>query len=183
MNVNNTQSPGALNSGWINLLVILIMIAAVTLTRLIPHPSNFTAVGATALFAGFYFSKRGMALLVPVLALLFSDLLIGFHSTMFYVYAAVILSALLSFQFLKENSLLKTGLFSLGSSVIFFVVTNLGVWAQGSMYSMDLQGLIKCFVMAIPFFKNQILGDLVYTALFFAVWEFARRQKFSQKTI
>ena len=146
-------------------------------TRLIPHPANFTAIGAVALFAGSYFEKRWLAILLPLIALFVSDCILGFHDLMLYVYGAFIVVTFLgSWTLQNDKGSSKTGakasdlvLTSLGASVIFFVISNFGVWMQSGFYSRSLSGLFECYVMALPFLDRQIFGDLFFSCALFSV--------------
>ena len=81
---------------------------------------------------------------------------------------------LIGFVFLKKISFTNVLITSLSSSLIFFVITNFGVWISGSMYPMDLQGLITCYVMALPFYKGTLLGFMCYSTFLFGVLEFSK---------
>lgn len=161
--------------------VIALMIVLAALSRLIPHAPNFTSIEATAIFAGAMWGLSLSAFLVPVLSMLLTDLIFGFHSSMFFVYGSLALSVMLGAIALQK----RTGLRILGcallSSLIFFLVTNFGVWL-GGMYPQNTQGLIDCYVMALPFFRNQVTGDLVYSALIFASYELVHRKLFAAPT-
>jgi hypothetical protein len=128
---------------------------------------NFTPVAAVALFAGCYLRDRKLALLVPATAMILSDLVIGLHSLLPVVYACFAFTLYLGTR-MRQNA---TSYAVLGnaliSSLVFFVVTNFAVWLGGSMYPMTAAGLGQCFVMAIPFFKNELIGTLLYSALLF----------------
>lgn len=152
-----------------NLTVIGLIFAAV-FSRLIPHPWNLTAVGAVALFSGAHLRPKALTFLVPMVSMLITDLILGFHVTMAFTYAAVAMCTALGLFFLKDSQKpFKVGALSFASSVIFFVVSNLGVWLTG-MYSLDIKGLVTCYVMAWPFFQGQVIGDLLYSAVLFGVF-------------
>lgn len=145
-------------------------------SRFIPHPPNFTAIGAVALFAGATLTSKRLALALPLVALFLTDLLIGLHNTMIFVYLAFVVVGLLSRAYLKQDQkVAKLLLASLSSSLIFFLITNFGVWVMQSMYSKDFAGLTQCYLMAIPFLETQVLGDLFYSAALFASLEMIRR--------
>jgi hypothetical protein len=147
------------------------------LLRLLPHPPNVAPIGAMALFGGVYLNKK-YALFLPLVTMLVSDVFLGFHSTMGFVYGSFVLSGLIGMWLRghkKAPVILGATLFS---SLLFFVITNFGVWLMGNlpagrqgMYPMNLHGLLECYVMAIPFFRNTILGDLFYVGLFFGGYE------------
>jgi len=154
---------------WIIVALILFAIA----TRLVPHPPNFTPIGAIGLFAGCYLTMKRFWI-VPLVALLFSDYLIGFYHpiSMFSVYISFAISAFIGRLFLHNKlTTLRVGGFAFVSATQFFVITNLGVWFTGMMYPMSLSGLIDCYVMAIPFYGNTLLGDLFYVVTLFGIYE------------
>ncbi len=138
------------------------------LSRLIPHPWNFTALGAMALFSGSMLNNKKWALTAPVLTLLWTDLILGFHITMIYVYASVVLITCLGFWAQTSKSKIITS--SLLGSLIFFMTTNFGVWFSQNLYAKTFEGLIQCYVMALPFFENQIAGDFFYLAVLYGAY-------------
>lgn len=148
--------------------VVLTMIFAAALMRLIPHWPNFTPIAATALFGGTFLKRKELAFLIPVSAMLLSDLVLGFHSSMFSVYASFMvivgLGLLLQHKFTVVNTLSA----SIASSVIFFLVTNFASWTSGLMpYPMNVGGLMQSYIAGLPFFYNGILGDLFYNSVLF----------------
>ena len=147
------------------LLISIILLAA--LSRLIPHPPNMASVTAVALFGGAYFSDRRLAFLIPLAALFLSDLVLGFYNHMEVVYSSFALIVCIGFWLQKNRSTLHIAGAALTSSVLFFLLTNFGVWVSGGPYPQTLTGLGACYAAAIPFFQNTIAGDLVYTALLF----------------
>ncbi|TGM55204.1 hypothetical protein EHQ91_09695 [Leptospira biflexa] len=156
--------------------VAILMVIATVLSRILPHPPNFTPVLAVSLFSGAYLADRRLALVVPIAAMFVSDLFIGFHDLMPVVYGFMILSVLFGKQI--GTSLSKSFGYTVVGSVLFFVVTNIAVWATSGMYSLDVVGLRQCFVMAVPFFQNSILGDLVYSGILFGAMAFLNRTVF-----
>lgn len=156
------------------LCVTLIVLAV--LSRLAPHPPNFTPIGALGLFAGTYLSLRRYWM-VPVIALLISDFIIGFYHpvTMISVYLAFILCAVIGRQVLqRQHGVVRIGATTLSASVLFFTISNFGVWLSGINYPLTWEGLVTCYVMAIPFFGNTVLGNLFYVVLLFGTYEAVR---------
>jgi len=146
----------------------IVLLAVVA--RLIPHAPNFAPIGGLALFSGANFKKKS-ALLIPLVAMFFSDIFLGFHKTIPYVYVSFVIIALIG-GLIKNNkwqSLLKA---SLVSSVLFFLITNFGVWATGTMYQKNLSGLMQSYAFGIPFFRNTLISDLFYTFSFFYGYRF-----------
>ncbi|MDB5037390.1 MAG: hypothetical protein JWQ35_918 [Bacteriovoracaceae bacterium] len=141
---------------------ILIVIAA--LSRLIPHPYNFSPIDGLALFAGStLWPKRFFAFLVPLLALFLGDLALGFHSTMPFVYGSVAIMVLLGVKLGSKPGVSSLFQMSLLSSVIFFLVTNFGFWITTPAYPRNAIGLMECYTAALPFFHWTVLGDFVFT--------------------
>lgn len=141
--------------------------------RIVPHPANVTPIAAIALFGGAYLSRRWLALGIPFLAMLISDSVIGFHDQMVAVYVAFAAATLIGFFLRKRRSLTRIAAATLVSSLVFFVITNFAVWAQGQMYPLTAAGLADCFVMALPFFERSLLGDLFFVSVMFGVWAWA----------
>jgi hypothetical protein len=138
------------------------------LLRLLPHTPNFTAVGAIALFAGAVYGGRLM-FGVPLAIMAASDAVIGFYPGMVYTWLGFMLVAWFGVVF-RRTSLRSTVLLGgLGGSVIFFVVSNFGVWQAGGLYAPTLAGLVRCFVMGIPFFGATLASSVFYGALLFGL--------------
>jgi hypothetical protein len=158
-----------------NFLIGFALILAAALSRLLPHPDNFTPVMAIALAGGVYLDKR-LALIIPLAALIISDIFIGFHNTIFFVYGSFVLIGCLGLWLKSHKRLLTILGTALLSSFLFFIITNFGVWITGGgwFYPKTWQGLIECYTLAIPFFRNTIAGDLVYTGVLFGLFEFSK---------
>ena len=154
-----------------NSLPLILIIAIAVLSRVLPHPPNFAPIAGIALFSGSYLLGLN-AFLLPLAIMLLSDMIIGFHSTMPYVYGSFFIIVLLGKQLQKKNSFIRLSYTSLTSSLIFFIITNFGVWLNGGLYPKNIVGLEQSYVMAIPFFKNTIMGDFFYTFLFFYGFRF-----------
>lgn len=137
-------------------LIIFTMVMLAVATRLLPHPPNVAPIAGIALFAGHRFGDKRLAFVIPILCMFISDLFLGFHSTLPFVYIAFIGISFLGVYSKKiNNSTILT------SSTIFFIVTNFGVWLLG--YPNTIAGFISCYTLALPFFINTILGDLFFT--------------------
>jgi hypothetical protein len=146
------------------MLVAMIM-AAIT-SRLIPHPPNFSPVAAIALFGGAQFSSKRAAFLVPLAGLLLSDLVIGFYAIVPIVYGSFALTVCIGF-WVGRGSVRRIAFASVASAVLFFGLTNFGVWAMGDWYPKTSRGLMDCYVAGIPFFGNTLLSNVFYSALLF----------------
>jgi hypothetical protein len=160
-------------------LLLLVLLAAAT--RILPHPPNMTAVCALAILTGVAIESRLVAVFVPLFALFLSDLLLGFHDQMWAVYFSMALITFISAASIGKTSLFATEKLkilgvTLTSSLLFFVITNLAVWWQSPMYQHNLEGLTKCFVMALPFLGNQIVGDLFYAGIFLTAFAVIARR-------
>lgn len=136
-----------------NLLVIFILIAI--WFRLIPHPPNVTPITSLALFSGLMFQKRWLSILVPLVAMFISDMVLGFGMISLWVYSAFMMITMLGWILNQMN--VKSILLS---SLIFFIVSNFGVWIMD--YPHTIQGLTMCYTLAIPFFGYSIIGDLFW---------------------
>jgi hypothetical protein len=157
------------------LVAILSAIAAAAVLRLVPHPPNFTPIGAMALFSGAYLGRRGLAFAAPFGAMLLSDAVIGFHSGMPFVYASVALIVLLGWIVLSRVSPLRVAGAAVASSVLFFLLTNFGTWLLSGMYPLTASGLAACYVAAVPFFQNTLAGDLLFSGLLFGGFALLQR--------
>jgi hypothetical protein len=155
-------------------LAVTCMVLFAAALRLVPHYPNFTPIAAMALFGGAYFSNKKFAFIVPLAAMFISDLIIGFHSTMWAVYLSFAVVVMIGFSLRKSKKISNIFLAVVSSSVLFFVVTNFAVWMMGTMYPMTLSGLAESYVAAIPFFSYSVLGDLFYAGVFFGAFEFAK---------
>ena len=151
------------------------LMALDVLARVIPHAPNFTPVAASALFAGTVLRGRALALSVPLAAMLISDLVLGCPDArvMGVVYAALALPALLG-RWGRTRGAIVLAPLAVSSSLIFFATTNFAVWAFSGMYTHDLAGLVHCYIAALPFLHNTLLGDMFWTTLLFAGWWSAR---------
>jgi hypothetical protein len=155
------------------LIALLSAILAAAALRLVPHPPNFTPIGAMALFSGAYLGRRPVAFAVPIGALLLSDLVLGFYHGQATVYFSVALIVMIGMAALSRVSPLRVGAAALISSILFFVITNFGMWLFSGFYPTTLAGLEACYVAAIPFFQNTIAGDLFYATLLFGGFRIA----------
>ncbi|MEO6078377.1 MAG: DUF6580 family putative transport protein [Steroidobacteraceae bacterium] len=155
---------------------LVLMVLAAAATRLLPHPPNLTAMTALALFGGSYFSDRRLAFAVPMLALLLSDLALGVYWSwssmaiqpqMWVQYLVFLLIVGMGLVLLKDRSFTRVGVVTLLASCVFFALTNLAEWAFQSWYPKTAAGLAASYVAAIPFFRNTVAGDVLYSALLF----------------
>lgn len=169
-------------------LIILSLLIVGIGSRLIPHYPNFTAVGAISLLGAAFTNRRSIAVIVPFLVMLISDMILNnlvyarmfpedykqfifLHRGAMWSYAALGLIVIGSYTMFRGGVNLPKVLFgSLGASVIFFLFSNFGVWASGSgAYPVNFGGLMTCFAMGLPFFPSQLLGDLFYSVILFGI--------------
>ena len=155
------------------LIALLSAIIAAAALRLVPHPPNFSPIGAMALFSGAYFGRKGLAFVAPLGALLLSDVVLGFYHGMATVYATDLLIVLIGSLALQRRSPVRIGVAAIASSVLFFLLTNLGMWLSSGFYPRTFAGLEACFVAAVPFFQNTVAGDLFYSVLLFGGFKVA----------
>jgi hypothetical protein len=168
-------------------LILGAMILAAALTRVMPHPWNFSPVEAIALFGGAYFASRSLAIVVPLVAMFASDLALssihgGTYATYFgsmsfwLVYACITLSSVLGFGLRgKVNGVRVLG-YSLMGSVLFFLVTNFAAWIGSSMYPQNAAGLLAAYIAGVPFFQGTLLGTLFFSALLFGGFSLLRHR-------
>ncbi|MDG2372119.1 MAG: hypothetical protein P8L83_05865 [Flavobacteriaceae bacterium] len=164
-------------------LGIIGLILLASFSRIIPHIPNFTPIGAIALFGGAYFKNKLHSFIIPFLSLWISDLLINnyilsyyeeftwFYPGFLWQYSSFCVIILIGNFFLKKLSLKKIFLSIITSSLLFFIITNFGVWISGSLYPLNINGLITCYFFAIPFFKGTLLGFLFYSSFLFGAFE------------
>ncbi len=159
MNQNSSFAPGP--------LMISIMIVMAALSRLLPHPFNFTPIESMALFGSAYFANRWLSIAMPLLAMLLADYFLGFHSGMPVIYGTIVLISLIGFGLRGKVTALRVASFGLVSATLFFVITNFSVWAGSGMYPMNANGLLACYVAGIPFFHWQLAGVATYSLILF----------------
>ncbi len=161
----------------IKLTALILIIFGLALTRLVPHPDNFTPIAAIALFGGAYFDRRALAFLVPLAAMLASDVFLGLHDLLWAVYGAFVVIVVMGFALRRFERKMPywIAMMALLASSWFFVATNFAVWLTSGLYPQTLEGLILCYIAAIPFFGHQLAGDLFYTGLLFGGWHLACR--------
>ncbi len=161
----------------------LFLLAAIVL-RLLPHPWNVTPLGAMFLFSGATFRSKRDSLLVPLGALLLSDYAVihfiysgqyGWFSP--YTWTGFLLVGLLGWTLHKKLTVARVVVASLAGSVAFFLLSNFGVWVGWKLYPPTFSGLVDCYVAALPYFRNSVLGDLVYAGLMFGSYEWLRHRR------
>ena len=156
------------------LMVLTGIVIAAAMARLVPHPPNLTPIAAMALFSGAFLPNRRLAYVLPLAAMLLSDIVLGmaFYGRAMLASQPIVYGCLLGTVatgklIQNRGSVLSVGAATLASSFMFYGVTNLAVWAAGSLYPRTLTGLIVCYTAAIPFFRNTLIGDMTYAAILF----------------
>ncbi len=156
-------------------------------SRLIPHYPNFTAVGAISLFGAAFAGRRSIAIILPFLIMLISDMILNnliyasaypadFSQATFFYKGAIWTYAALGIIVIFGYSLFRNGVGfprvfagAIGSSVIFFLITNFGVWAMSTIYPVNFTGLLACYTAGLPFLVNQMMGDMFFSMALFGV--------------
>ena len=159
----------------IKIILLCVIIFLVSLTRIFPHPPNFTPILALAIFGGAYFPNKIAALTLPVIAMFLSDLILGFHSQMYVVYGTIVILSFLG-NIIKTKNIKNLAISGLVGSLFFFIITNFSVWISGSLYPLTFDGLIQCYIMAIPFFHNTLISTLLFISVLFFGYNFAEKK-------
>lgn len=166
-----------------NNLIFIGLILLAGMIRMIPHPWNFTPLLAVCIFSGTKIKHNGLAIFLPLVAIFIGDLFLGIYSSMVWVYSGYILVILLS-RILGNSKSINSKIISVVSgSLIFFIISNFGVWISGTMYSKNFQGLLECYIAGIPFYKNTLIGTIIYSSIFFGIAEIIERNLIQIATI
>lgn len=159
------RHPAPVDSGWPRLLLLCGMIVLAVASRCLPHPWNFTPLGAVALFSGATLSSRWLSIFVPLVAIFAGDLLIGMHWLMPAVYACLLFNVWLGRRLDGRRGPLAVGGSAMVGAIVFFIVTNFASWVL--FYEHTLAGLASCYTLAIPYFGQTLGGDLFFSAVLF----------------
>jgi len=162
-----------------NSLIIVALIVAAAATRLMPHPPNFAPVMSIALFGSAVFANRWGGIAIAIAAMAQSDMFIGSHSTLPFVYVGMLVTGMLGFFLRSNRTAFRILNFTLAGSIIFFVVSNLGVFLTQDLYPKTWAGLVACYVAAVPFFQNSVAADVLFSGILFTLHHFfiALREK------
>ena len=144
-------------------LGIFLVLAA---SRFIPHPPNFTSLLALSFYVPALLGIRYLPALI--IAFILTDFFIGFHSLLLFTWGSVIFIGLISKYFFKTLSLRLTG--ALAGALVFFIITNFGVWTHGS-YGYSLDGLLLCYTLALPFFGYSLISTIIFSTIFEAIYK------------
>lgn len=174
-------------------ILALSLIAIAVIFRMFPILPNFQPIMGIALFAGYIFSQNNkLAFIIPILAMLVSDIFlelfstnlfgyhIGFHNTMFFVYASFVLVVLQGKLFIKNSNLISVTLNSIAGSIIFFIITNFGAWLYATNinnipYEKSLAGLTECYVAALPFYKGTLISSVIFSIVIFGAYSLGEK--------
>ena len=155
-------------------LFCIVLILAGVLFRMVPHAPNFTPMLTIALMSGLYF-KNKFSILLPIGIMLISDLFIGSHAILPWIYFSFLIIYFLG-RLIKDNSL-HVLLGSIGGSILFFIISNFGVWINGG-YTYSIEGLVTCYMMAVPFFKNTLISTVLFSGIFYSIHHLFRLLSF-----
>jgi len=133
---------------------------ALAASRFIPHPPNFTSLIALSFYIPAIFGRKYIA--AVILSFFLTDLIIGFHSVIFFTWGSILIIGLIAKFF--TNSIFMRIFGPLVGALIFFIVSNFGVWVQGN-YGYSIEGLINCYVMAIPFFHYTVISTIIFSII------------------
>ena len=158
----------------IDKIAITVIIFLAALSRIIPHPPNFTPIMAVGLLSGAFLKNNKFVFIIPICAMLLSDGILeyfygyGIHATLPFVYCGILICTYLGTKLSSSSKFPKMMIYTFGASFLFFIVTNFGVWLYG--YPKTISGLISCYTLAIPFYRNALAGDLFYTGTIFGLY-------------
>lgn len=149
-----------------NYIIAIGLIFFILLTRFLPHPPNFTPILAIALFGGALFKNKQLAYLFPLIAMFITDLVLGLHESLFAVYLSLVAIIFIGSR-IDSGKVSNVAFAALASSIIFFLVTNFSVWLLTDLYTSDFSGLLMSYSLAIPFFKWNLLSNILYSGVLF----------------
>ena len=156
--------------------IVLCLVSLLALSRLIPHPPNFTPVLGMAVFSGAILSKRLIAYLIPLIAMLLSDLYLGFHASMPIVYFSLAICVLIG-TFIETRLSILSSLMGISFGVLaFFLITNFAVWYGSGMYEFSISGLMTCYFMGLPFVQNTFISSILYGMGAFLIYDIINKR-------
>ena len=157
---------------------IIFLTTLLVLSRIIPHPPNFTPILAGIIFLPFIKRDIKFSVFVPIGGMLISDFIIGMHSLMLWTYGPIIILSLLSYYFSNDKAS-RIGSLAIASPAIFYLMSNFGVWINSSMYTKDFSGFIQCYINAIPFYANSATACVLFCSAFFLIKSFLKNNRLS----
>jgi hypothetical protein len=169
--------------------VIVALVMGAGLMRLLPNTNGFVPVTAATVFAAAFIGRKGWAVLLPIFSVWISDLILNntIYSSFYegftwltpgfaFQFSAYALISLMGFQIGQNASSARIGGFSIASSLIFFFVTNFGVWVAGGFYAPTFSGLMECYAMGLPFFERSLVADVLFAQVLFHGFSMAQRR-------
>ena len=159
-----------------NIYLALGLVVLLALSRLIPHPPNFTPILGMAVFSGAIINRRFIAYLVPLLAMLLSDLYLGFHASMPIIYFSLAICVLIG-TFIEARVTILNSFLSISLGVLaFFIITNFMVWYGSGMYEFSISGLMTCYFMGLPFVQNTFISSILYGMGAFLIYDIINKR-------
>ena len=147
----------------------LVLILLLTFSRVIPHPPKFTPIIAVAIMSGYFFKKIYFSIPILLISMLLSDIFIGFHLNMIFVYSGLFFIVIIFNNKIHSLNYKNSLFYAFCGSLIFFIISNFGVWVLSDLYDKNLNGLLSCYILAIPFFTNTLLSTIFFTYLCFFI--------------
>ena len=141
----------------------IVLILILSFSRLIPHPSNFTPIIAVAIISSYFFKNIYLSCATLLISMLLADAFIGFYGNMLFVYLSLLIIVFIFYKISEKINFKNLFIFGFIGSLIFFIISNFGVWVLGGLYEKNLNGLVECYVLAIPFFGNTFLSTLIFS--------------------
>ncbi len=147
--------------------IVTLLVVVAVMSRLLPHVANFSPIAAIAIFCGALYGHKWYAYVVPMAAMLITDIILGMHPAMLAVYASLALTVFIGTKVACRMSFINTVASSIVAAVLFFVITNFACWG---LYTYTWAGLVECYTMALPFFRMTLLSNVVFSAIFYGVY-------------
>ena len=147
---------------------IIFFTLLLVLSRVVPHPPNFTPILAGIIFLPFIKKDFIFSMIVPIFVMLISDFIIGMHSLMFWTYLPILILSFLAFYFYQDSFRRVINL-AIFSPIIFFILSNFGVWVNSAKYSRDFSGLVECYIYAIPFYASSAISCILFSIIFYLI--------------
>ncbi|MBL7662893.1 hypothetical protein JNK13_09105 [bacterium] len=158
----------------------LLVVATIFVWRVIPHPPNLTPVLALALWGSVLIKSPSRLIAALVAGMFLSDLIVGAHELMPFIYGCYALIAILGLKYLKHESIQSVGIYTFTASTLFFALSNFAVFLTSGIYPRTLTGLVSCYTMALPFYGVALLGDLLFSAAIYLVYNLGHQQLAAQ---
>ena len=147
---------------------IIFFTLLLVLSRVVPHPPNFTPILAGIIFLPFIKKDFTFSLIIPIVVMLISDFVIGMHSLMFWTYLPILILSFLAFYFYQDSFRRVINL-AIFSPIVFFILSNFGVWVNSAKYSRDFSGLVECYIYAIPFYASSAISCILFSIIFYLI--------------